>query len=212
MPTILSSEQITYSAGFNPNEVFDQLYSNHLLRGLYGSEPTESLGRCWVERIREEFASLGDQLVGCPSRVLHSRNMRRTRLLERIKSSVSCSACLFHPPEQFFNCGHGLCDSCVRVFGEAIFGREECYWFASCLSCEDNLPLSVKQKPPTAGVRIITIDGGGIYGVIPLEVMNLLQRLIGPVPIQSFFDEAFGTSSGKSKQMNVGLLTDVQAA
>ena len=59
-------------------------------------------------------------------------------------------------------------------------------------------------KPPTAGVRILCIDGGGIRGVIPLEFLGLLQGDIGPeCPIQDFFDMAFGTSSGNCIHISV---------
>lgn len=57
--------------------------------------------------------------------------------------------------------------------------------------------LTVTLKPPTAGIRILTIDGGGIRGVVPLEFMRKLQDKVGPdCPIQDLFDLAFGTSSG----------------
>ncbi|MCJ1473164.1 hypothetical protein MMC13_001815 [Lambiella insularis] len=52
-------------------------------------------------------------------------------------------------------------------------------------------------KPPTAGVNILSIDGGGIRGVIPLEFLNRLQKVLGPdCPVQDLFDLALGTSSG----------------
>ena len=58
--------------------------------------------------------------------------------------------------------------------------------------------LTVDLKPPTAGIRILSIDGGGVRGVIPLEFLRILQDIVGPdCPIQDLFDVAFGTSSGE---------------
>ena len=59
--------------------------------------------------------------------------------------------------------------------------------------------LTVQLKPPTAGIRVMSIDGGGVRGIVPLEFLDLLQRSLGPeCPLQDFFDLAFGTSAGKS--------------
>ena len=56
----------------------------------------------------------------------------------------------------------------------------------------------VRIKPPTAGVRILSIDGGGVRGIVPLEFLNLLQVEVGSeIPLESLFDQVFGTSSGK---------------
>ena len=42
------------------------------------------------------------------------------------------------------------------------------------------------------------VDGGGVRGVVPLEFLGLLQELLGPeLCLQDFFEQAFGTSSGK---------------
>ena len=59
------------------------------------------------------------------------------------------------------------------------------------------------MKPPTAGVRLLSIDGGGVRGVLPLQALGNLEatfnRLTGlEGPIQQHFDLALGTSSGKS--------------
>ncbi|KAL8788264.1 MAG: hypothetical protein Q9213_001784 [Squamulea squamosa] len=86
-----------------------------------------------------------------------------------------------------------------RQIDEAVHFRqtnEYEYRFDNCLVCRNGV-LQVTVKPPTAGVRIVSIDGGGVRGVVPLEFLGLLQDLVGPdCPIQSLFDLAFGTSSG----------------
>lgn len=61
-------------------------------------------------------------------------------------------------------------------------------------------------KPPTAGVRILSIDGGGVRGVIPLRALHdlelTIQTLIGDqITIQDNFDLAVGTSTGKSHEL-----------
>ena len=53
------------------------------------------------------------------------------------------------------------------------------------------------MKPPTSGVRILSVDGGGTRAVVPLESLRLLQELLGTdCHVNEFFDIAAGTSSG----------------
>lgn len=105
-------------------------------------------------------------------------------------------------PEQVFTCGHAICDVCVEIFGNAILEHEYCY-IVICILCQ-NGNLVAKLKPPTAGVRILSIDGGGVRGVIPLEFLSLLQDLVGTAcPIQDLFDLAIGTSSGKKLRVSI---------
>ncbi|KAI1839796.1 hypothetical protein JX266_013990, partial [Neoarthrinium moseri] len=52
-------------------------------------------------------------------------------------------------------------------------------------------------KPDTAGVRVLSIDGGGTRGRAPLEFLQALQDRLGlPYPLQRNFDLIYGTSSG----------------
>ena len=71
------------------------------------------------------------------------------------------------------------------------------YNITRCILCLTKGTLSANLKPPTAGARILSVDGGGIRGVVPLEYLNMLQNLLGPtVRVQELFEVAFGTSSG----------------
>jgi patatin-like phospholipase/acyl hydrolase len=59
--------------------------------------------------------------------------------------------------------------------------------------------IAIRINPPTAGVGVLCIDGGGARGVIPLKILKRIQDRINlPMPIQRFFQAAFGISSGKS--------------
>jgi patatin-like phospholipase/acyl hydrolase len=55
-----------------------------------------------------------------------------------------------------------------------------------------------KLIPPTAGIRILSMDGGGVRGIIGLTTLVLLERDLSYLgcPIWDVFDFVIGTSSG----------------
>lgn len=56
--------------------------------------------------------------------------------------------------------------------------------------------------PPTAGIRMLSIDGGGVRGVIPLVFLQQLDRTLAPLgcAIKDHFDFVCGTSAGKNSK------------
>lgn len=115
-----------------------------------------------------------------------------------IKSGQCCLFCLFNRPEHVLECRHSICDSCVQRLGERQYDQEHAYIMPSCVLCGTRSSLQIRLKPPTAGVRILSLDGGGIRGVILLEIINLLESSMGGGSrIQDFFDVALGTSVGE---------------
>jgi patatin-like phospholipase/acyl hydrolase len=57
--------------------------------------------------------------------------------------------------------------------------------------------VNIKVKPPTATLRLLSIDGGGVRGIIPLVFLQVLEEMIGlPYPVQGNFHFVIGTSSG----------------
>jgi patatin-like phospholipase/acyl hydrolase len=52
-------------------------------------------------------------------------------------------------------------------------------------------------KPRCAGARILTLDGGGIRGIVELALLQALEKEVGlGVPISELFDLVVGTSTG----------------
>ena|SRR2546421_8341850 len=72
-----------------------------------------------------------------------------------------CFCCLMAPPEHSLPCGHLLCTPCLEVYGLAkgkslieirtcpLHGAEHIF----------NPPWLISIKPPSAGVRILVLDG-----------------------------------------------------
>ncbi|KAH9873410.1 hypothetical protein IAQ61_004033, partial [Plenodomus lingam] len=102
-------------------------------------------------------------------------------------------------PEKVLVCGHALCDTCIRIFGIRSRSDGNQYTLPECILCGVNYRSSTfRFVPPTAGIRILSVDGGGVRGVIPLRYLQHLDGLLAPFggKVNDFFDFVCGTSAG----------------
>lgn len=114
-----------------------------------------------------------------------------------LQSNHSCLLCLRRKTENPLSCGHTICNVCVRIFGDEMPLVECQYRVGTCLLCRLGTCM-VRLKPPSAGERLLALDGGGTRGVILLDILAIMQNMLGnEVYIQDLFDVAFGTSVGK---------------
>ena len=115
-----------------------------------------------------------------------------------ICSHSTCFCCLMDVPEHPLPCGHVLCTACVKAYGKQLksavalsccpLHRESTKWAKSVV---------FKFKPAGAGVRVLALDGGGVRGVVQLEVLHAIEQCLGGViQVQSFFDLVVGTGTG----------------
>ena len=55
-------------------------------------------------------------------------------------------------------------------------------------------------RPLTCGLRVLSLDGGGVRGKIIVLILALLQQYLrGGLKIQHLFDAVVGTSVGKDQ-------------
>lgn len=102
-----------------------------------------------------------------------------------------CAICLLCCLEHVFKCRHSICDFCVRTFGLTRITEEHSFTFADGTYCGKSADLLVRLKPPTAGLRLLSVDGGAIKGIVPLEFLNLIQKSLGSsCRVQDLFDLA----------------------
>ena len=115
-----------------------------------------------------------------------------------IVSHSTCFCCLMDVPEHPLPCGHVLCTACIKAYGRQYksavsmqccpLHRESTSWAR---------PALIKFKPPGAGVRVLALDGGGIRGIVQLEVLHAIEQCLGGhIPVQNFFDLMVGTGTG----------------
>lgn len=129
---------------------------------------------------------------------LHEANIVKLRSTwSTSHTNQCCLVCIFDKPEHMLECGHSICDNCARTFGRAVAQFEYTFKIQACMLRGSHSKLEICLKPPTAGIRVLCIDGGGVRGVVPLEFLQLLQDALGPLNrLQDLIDLAFGTSSG----------------
>jgi hypothetical protein len=110
------------------------------------------------------------------------------------KSNMTCFACLMELPEHPLPCGHVLCASCVKSYG---YERTKNHFEVRSCPLEPDTtftPIHIMLKPRNCGVRVLSLDGGGVRAVAELEVLRALEsELGGKIPIQAFFDLIVGT-------------------
>ena len=119
--------------------------------------------------------------------------------------STTCFGCLFGRIEYKLPCGHYLCFHCIRDFNQSRDNEDspDTVVLRRCVLCgdqghENNWPIRVKMRPRLSGLRVLSLDGGGVRGIVELMVLKRIEDAIGlSLPIGEFFDFMAGTSAGR---------------
>jgi predicted acylesterase/phospholipase RssA len=124
-------------------------------------------------------------------------------------SHTACYSCLIWTPQHPLPCGHVLCTKCVKAYGTLV-GRttiEMKYCPLHHARTEEYFvnPWPISLAPAESGTRILTLDGGGVRGIVELTILQQLERALGEgLPVQAFFDLIVGTSTGGIISLGLG--------
>jgi hypothetical protein len=118
-----------------------------------------------------------------------------------VQSNKTCLACLQAVPDHILECGHSFCPHCVQEFGRPCNYFESGWVMDHCVLCQstwqDGRHL-FRFTPRCGGVRALTLDGGGIRGIVELALLECLDSTMGlEIPLRDHFDIIMGTSTGK---------------
>ncbi|KAF2727575.1 FabD/lysophospholipase-like protein [Polyplosphaeria fusca] len=173
----------------------------HAIAKLTSDQQTQrNFIKCIKDNMEQSFARFEFDTEGCSALDQHTERLKSLwPNFARFKSFKSCFSCLMLMPEKVFDCGHAICNVCIRRFGERPRSEKHEYTLIACILCgQSQSKRSFRLKPPTAGIRILCIDGGGIRGVVPLTFLQDLDRSLSHFkrPLGDYFDYVCGTSAG----------------
>ncbi|KAG7125813.1 hypothetical protein HYQ44_000853 [Verticillium longisporum] len=97
------------------------------------------------------------------------------------------------------SCGHVHCEACVWDYGRPSDDDPWVTLYGQCHLCDILLreEAVIRRHPPTAGVGVFCLDGGGVRGIVSLEILKRIHEAIKlPVPLTRFINVFFGISSG----------------
>ncbi|EUC48828.1 hypothetical protein COCMIDRAFT_2285 [Bipolaris oryzae ATCC 44560] len=194
--------------------------------GPYESDFTFSgFAKDWNRHLQNHLAQfqveLSSQLMETPSASevdittrLHHDNIttfyKRLGGAQKFVSHLTCYCCLRELAEHPLRCGHVLCTPCIKSYGKPHTELKHSYAMASCplhhYETVSSAHWPVHFKPPLAGVRVLSLDGGGMRGIVILDVLREIQKeLGGRIPVQDFFDLIVGTSTGGLLALGLGV-------
>jgi hypothetical protein len=177
--------------GFSPTVVFAALYER-LCLGIWDNEFKSHIASV-SSRFVQHFAHLS--AVRASAAIRKETLHRLYRRWGGLHSTTTCLVCLCRPPEHMLPCKHAICDTCVVIFGTPSSLGEYHFEVAQCPICEERSNVTVRQLPPTKHPVLLSLDGGGVRGLIQLGLLRALEKRIG-VPIASLSDLCTGTSVG----------------
>ncbi|KAF5845605.1 hypothetical protein GGP41_009361 [Bipolaris sorokiniana] len=191
---------------FQPAALFQEFYAEPCKQAISSYTQDPEIQTKFLSLIREKLEDHFRRLEFEPkvesARAQHSHCVKLLwPHLASIKSFRLCLCCLMFAPEKVFACGHAICNVCVRRFGQPSNSERHSYEIEQCVLCGFFQPPDQRNFtliPPTAGIRILCVDGGGVRGVIPLMFLKHLESQIKHLggPIHDLFDYVCGTSAG----------------
>ena len=134
----------------------------------------------------------------------HIRNVERFRgHWARTFNAATCLLCVRRIPDgPRLSCGHRLCRVCIQVAGKSTTADPWSFRFPAnqCPLCGSRLTAAtIGFRPPSAGVRVLSADGGGCRAVAPLEELHLMEQCTNVPHLASrAFDYGIGSSAGEN--------------
>lgn len=191
--TGLDSLPLLIVLGFSPAMVYATLYEKYCLEVWHSDGPKEHSGRI-LSRFEQQFKQLCSGKTS--SAIRRDILIRFYRRWGGLRSTTTCFVCLCHPPEHMMPFKHALYDTCVMIFGKPSATGEYHVDLTQCSICEERFNITIRQLPPTKHPVILSLDGGGVRGLVQLGLLLALEKRLG-ISMADLPDLCTGTSVGK---------------
>jgi hypothetical protein len=166
-------------------------------------ESLRSIKRRFKEMYHSVFGNRPESPPKDHKRILELRQMvhrKHKTVWKKLQSNKTCLSCLQSVSDHVLPCGHSYCPRCVQELAQPSSSFECAFDMSACTLCGDhthNGSHQIQLRPRCAGARVLTLDGGGIRGIVELAVLRSLEKGVGlGIQISELFDLVVGTSTG----------------
>lgn len=215
MLSLQNTHQFAYlGTEFPPSAIFEEFFGSRCKKAIQRYTADLIMQRKFLTDVQRSLSQGLSQLETNPE--LYSALHQHRQCLQtlrsnflRLKSFKSCLSCLMSMPEKVFDCGHAICNLCIRRLGQRARNEKHTFRITECVLCgQTQSKATFSLIPPTAGIRILCIDGGGIRGVIPLTFLQFMEKELSFIgcALQEHFDYVCGTSAGESQSFSSNFL------
>ena len=183
---------------FNPDTVFRSLYGADCLEAWAHNRAVEPIKgvEITLNQFKRLFAKLSPR--NSSADVRKEISIEFCRAHSGLRSSTTCFSCMCRQPEHMLICGHAICDVCVVIYGKVSLKTEYHTDLTSCPLCGQPFDMTIRRLPPTKGPMVLSLDGGGVRGLMQIGLLCALEkRLGGHASLPQIFDYWVGTSVGK---------------
>ncbi|KAG0559371.1 hypothetical protein KC19_10G099700 [Ceratodon purpureus] len=170
-------------------------------KGVFTSDPNvkSAAEQCRLVTLAESALRTATTLDVQVIRRLLSEAAQRSEYAELLKSSDLfyhvCVSCMVDLPTEMLSCGHIICAMCAKeVTTEPRLSKIIDLRCPVCLS--PNSKWYPNDLPPLAGYRILSLDGGGVRGIVELLALQEIMSYFPEMHIEDLFDIVIGTSTG----------------
>ncbi|KAJ6105174.1 hypothetical protein N7523_010248 [Penicillium sp. IBT 18751x] len=189
---------------FHPDIVFNELYRN-VCENAWDPQTSASVSE-FCDAISHHLSRFFSAMSPTrPSSAIRRSFLSKSfRQWRNLSSTTSCFLCLSQPPELILPCQHAICDTCAAIFGDRSKKAEYHFDISKCPLCAENFQFTTRQLPPTKRPILLSLDGGGIRGIVQLGLLRSLEKRLGEqAPISLIFDLCAGTSVGALNVMDL---------
>jgi hypothetical protein len=185
------------------NNVLTGFSASHLFYALYANLCSNALKKVVVEKGWVSAPSWNHcARIICQTMAEHfSANSVKTVEIQKVWRAMppfpACILCPFRKTHVRLQCGHAICENCVWHWSRRANHTTLCR-FDECPACGSTTALTIRLRPPTSGFRTLSLDGGGVRGLVTLEILRHIMTCFN-VSLEAYqmFDFIVGTSTGK---------------
>ena len=198
---------------FRADQVFQNVYKAELsaIAKDCGEQSIE-----YLARVQKAMLDAENEFEYTAINRAHFEVLGRVQIPSDVAATPLCLSCMVTTANLRFECGHGLCSVCLRLCADQrSWERVKLptqlirYHLPLCPFCDFPIELDLNIHPVTAGLRTLSLDGGGVRGIaIIITLIEFLRRFNFRTglhqPIQSLFDMFVGTSVGGLIALGLG--------